>query len=218
MERLSKADQTRTAILTDMQTRLAALGVDVKVNPDAGTLMLPSKNLFGSGQADPTVPDGRNTILRLGAVMSEVLPCYSPTGTPNTLVSTCPAKGDFSNLSAVYIEGHTDAFPYGNPTGRFRNDWDPVGRSRDRSLHAHPRPLRTDTRLKNQEGDAVLGVSGYADTRPADRSAPDRMLTSVADKDRRIEIRIIMSTNEQVVGAVLRELNQRLGDVDGLVR
>ncbi len=218
MERLSKADQTRTAILTDMQTRLAALGVDVKVNPDAGTLMLPSKNLFGSGQADPTVPDGRDTILRLGAVMSEVLPCYSPTGTPNTLVSTCPAKGDFSNLSAVYIEGHTDAFPYGNPTGRFRNNWDlSAGRAIEAFtlIRDHFERIRA---LKNQEGDAVLGVSGYADTRPADRSAPDRMLTSVADKDRRIEIRIIMSTNEQVVGAVLRELNQRLEDVDGLVR
>ena len=101
MERLSRADQTRTAILSDMQTRLSALGVDVKVNPDAGTLMLPSKNLFASGQADPSIPNGRDTILRLGAVMAEVLPCYSPIVLQSGPPGSCPPKGDFSNLSAV---------------------------------------------------------------------------------------------------------------------
>jgi chemotaxis protein MotB len=161
MQRLSQADQTRTAILTDMQSRLSALGVDVKVNPDAGTLTLPSTKLFASGQADPTVPDGRDTILRLGQVMSDVLPCYSP-GKDGTATATagCPGKADFSNLSAVYVEGHTDVYPYGSQTGRFRNNWDlSAGRAIEAFSLIRDR-FDTIRLLKNQDGDPILGVSG----------------------------------------------------------
>ncbi|MBC9176146.1 OmpA/MotB family protein [Pseudoroseomonas ludipueritiae] len=214
MERLSQADQTRTVILSDMRARLSALGIDVKINPDAGTLSLPSNRLFGSGQADPTVPEGRDTILRLGQVMSEVLPCYSPLAPQDG----CPAKGEFSDLSAVYVEGHTDVVPYGTATTRFRNNWDlSAGRAIEAYTVVRERFQRLRD-LRNQQGEAMLGVSGYADTRPATRDDADRSQPSIAERDRRIEVRIIMSTNEQVVGSVLRELNNRLEAVDGLVR
>lgn len=218
MQRLSQADQTRTAILADMQNRLSALGVDVKVNPDAGTLTLPSTKLFASGQADPTIPSGRDTILRLGQVMADVLPCYSPLIGGNTPRAACPAKGDFSNVNAVYVEGHTDVFPFGSISGRFRNNWDlSAGRAIEAFtlIRDHYDQLRA---LKNQDGDPILGVSGYADTRPLDRTSTDRQTPTGAERDRRIEIRVIMSTNEQLVGAVLNELNQRLRSVNELVR
>lgn len=218
MQRLSKADQTRTAILTDMQSRLSAMGVDVKVNPDAGTLTLPSTKLFASGQADPTIPNGRDTILRLGQVMAEILPCYSPPVSGNTLPAACPSRGDFSNVSAVYVEGHTDVFPFGMVYGRFRNNWDlSAGRAIEAFtlIRDHYDQLRT---LKNQDGDPILGVSGYADTRPMDRPSVDRQTPIGAERDRRIEVRVIMSANEQLVGAVLNELNVRLRSIDELVR
>jgi chemotaxis protein MotB len=214
MERLSQADQTRAVILDDMRSRLSKLGVDVKVNPDAGTLSLPSNRLFASGQADPTVPEGRDTILRLGQVMSEVLPCFSPQAPQKG----CSAKGEFSDLSAVYVEGHTDVVPYGTGAARFRNNWD---LSAGRAIEAYTvvrerfQQLRD---LRNQQGEAMLGVSGYADTRPAIGGDADRSHPAIAERDRRIEVRIIMSTNEQVVGSVLQELNSRLEAVDGLVR
>jgi chemotaxis protein MotB len=201
MERLSRSDQTRTAILADMQSKLSALGVDVKVNPDAGTLTLPSTKLFASGQADPTIPNGRDTILRLGQVMSEVLPCYTPSGGDG--VGVCPAKGGFSNVSAVYVEGHTDVVPFGAPTARFRSNWD------------HYEVLRN---LRNFDGDPILGVSGYADTRPLDRGNTDRTSATATERDRRIEVRVIMTTNEQLVGNVLKELNDRLRGVDDFIR
>ncbi len=218
MQRLSKADQTRTAILTDMQARLSALGVDVKVNPDAGTLTLPSTKLFASGQADPTIPDGRDTILRLGQVMSDVLPCYSPGSIPAPAATPCSRNTDVSNLSAVYVEGHTDVFPYGSQTGRFRNNWDlSAGRAIEAFslIRDHFDNIRA---LKNQDGDPILGVSGYADTRAADRSATDRTVPATAEKDRRIEVRVMMATNEELVGSVLDELNSRLRSVNELVR
>lgn len=215
MQRLSQSDQTRTAILTTMQSRLAALGVDVKVDPDTGTLSLPSGRLFASGQAEPLVPDGRDTILRLGQVMADVLPCYAPSG--QGLVG-CPEKGEFSDLSAVYIEGHTDVTPYGSVNGRFRSNWD---LSAGRAIEAYTLVRERYDRLralKNQGGESMLGVSGYADTRQADRKDVDRSQPAVAERDRRIEVRVIMSTNEQLVGSILKELDRRLEAVDGLVR
>jgi flagellar motor protein MotB len=216
MQRLSRADQTRTAILDDMQARLAALDVHVKVDPAAGTLMLPSTTLFASGQAEPIVPDGRDTILRLGQVMSDVLPCYSPVA-DGERPPGCSAPTQVSQLSAVYVEGHTDVVPYGSPNGRFRNNWDlSAGRAIEAFTLIRDRygQLRS---LKNGDGDAVLGVSGYADTRPAERGGGDRSSPELADRDRRIEVRIIMATNEELVGAVLKELKARLEGVDGLV-
>ncbi len=218
MQRLSQADRTRTAILNDMQARLAAQDVHVKVDPEAGTLMLPSTTLFASGQAEPTVPDGRETILKLGQVMSDVLPCYSPPAGATARATGCGGAVQVSNVSAVYVEGHTDVVPYGSPNGRFRNNWDlSAGRAIEAFTLIRDRydGLRS---LKNQDGDAVLGVSGYADTRPADREGGDRNAPERADQDRRIEVRVIMSTNEQLVGAVLKELKERLASVDGLVR
>lgn len=216
MQKLSRSDQTRAAILTDMQSKLSALGVDVKVNPDAGTLTLPSTKLFASGQADPTIPNGRDTILRLGQVMSEVLPCYTPTGAGP--MAACPAKGDFSNVSAVYVEGHTDVVPFGSATARFRSNWDlSAGRAIEafNLVRDHYELLRN---LRNFDGDPILGVSGYADTRPLDRANADRTSATATERDRRIEVRVIMSTNEQLVGNVLKELNDRLRSVDDVVR
>lgn len=71
--------------------------------------------------------------------------------------------------------------------------------------------------LRNKDGDALLGVSGYADTRPAVRDAPDRRLPDMADKDRRIEVRVIMTTNEEFVESVLGDLNSRLKQLDDII-
>ena len=217
MRRLSQADQTRAQILDEMQTRLAQLDVHVKVDPAAGTLMLPSTTLFASGQAEPTVPDGRDTIMRLGQVMSDVLPCYSQTAVEKQRPAGCPQEERFSSLSAVYVEGHTDVVAYGSPNGRFRNNWDlSAGRAIEAFtlIRDHYDRLRS---LRNGDGEAVLGVSGYADTRPADRDAGDRTSPEIADKDRRIEVRVIMTTNEELVGAVLKDLQERLGAVNELI-
>jgi hypothetical protein len=214
MQQLSNADSTRNIILTDMQTLLKAFGIEVRINPDAGTLSLPSSRLSATGQAEPIVRDGRDTILGLGRVMSEVLPCYASGA---GVQAGCPPRSDFSDLSAVYIEGHTDISPYGSPNGRFRNNWDlSAGRAIEAYtlMRGHYEVLRT---LKSQDDEAIFGVSGYADTRPALREAGDRLQRSVDERDRRIEVRVIMTANERLVGSILAELNQRLERLYGLV-
>jgi chemotaxis protein MotB len=214
MDRLSRADQTRTEILSDMRRRLNDLGVDVTVNAEAGTIALPSRNLFASGRSDPT-PEGRDTIFKLGSVMADVLPCYTA---GSWKASGCPTGGEFSRLGAVYVEGHTDIVPYGTPSGRFRNNWD---LSAGRAIEAYT-ILRTQYErirdLHNADGQALVGVSGYADTRPADPVVADRSTVQIMDKDRRIEVRLLMTANAEMVGSVLRDLKQQLESVRELVR
>jgi flagellar motor protein MotB len=214
MAELASADQTRSQLLEEIRRRLSASGIDVTVNADSGTLMLPAGKLFDVGRADPTA-EGRKTILQLGAVMSDVLLCYSggtkPAGVP------CGTTTEASRLNAVYIEGHTDVTPFNAPGGRFADNWDlSAARAIEafKILRAQYEPLRN---FKNKDGDALIGVSGYADTRPAVHDAPDRRLPDIADKDRRIEVRVIMTTNEELVGSVLSQLNGRLREIDDLV-
>jgi flagellar motor protein MotB len=214
MSQLASADQTRSQLLEEMRIGLSAAGIDVTVNSGAGTLALPARKLFDVGRADPT-PEGRNTILRLGAVMSDVLPCYSVAAASKG--QRCGGSGsEASRLNAVYIEGHTDVTPFGAGSGRFTDNWDlSAGRAIEafKLVGTQYERLRN---LKNKDGEALVGVSGYADTRPAVRDAPDRRVTEVTEKDRRIEVRVIMTTNEEVVESVLRELNDRLRQIDDL--
>jgi chemotaxis protein MotB len=213
MSRLARADLTRSQLLEEMRSRLAAASIEVTVNTGLGTLMLPAQRLFAQGRAEPT-PDGRTTIIQLGRVMADVLPCYS--FTPGQPSGRCGSADEASRLNAVYIEGHTDVTPFSAPGARFSDNWD---LSAGRAIAAFKlvgdqfEQLRN---LRDREGDALLGVSGYADTRPANRAAPDRRLPEVMDKDRRIEVRVIMTTNEDLVESVLRELDDRLGQIDDL--
>ena len=214
MSQLAIADQTRSQLLEELRKRLDSAKIEVKVDPRAGTLRLPASKLFEIGEADPT-QTGAETIKQLGAVLSDTLPCYSLDDHTNRPV--CRAGIDASRLSAVYVEGHTDVTPFSGLRGRFRDNWD---LSAGRAIEAYKLmtgqfdPLKN---LKNKDGEVLLGVSGYADTRPAVRDAPDRKILDIADQDRRIEIRVIMTTNEQLVNTVLNELNSRLRDIDDLI-
>jgi flagellar motor protein MotB len=214
MSQLASADQTRSRLLEKIRSRLLTAGIDVTVNSALGTLMLPARKLFDVGRADPT-SEGRKAILQVGAVLADVLPCYADTVAQGG--SGCGSVSEASQLNAVYIEGHTDVRPFGAGGVRFTDNWDlSAGRAIEafKLVASQYEALRT---LRNKDGDALLGVSGYADTRPALRDAPDRTLPEIADKDRRIEIRVIMTTNEDLVISVLSELNTRLKQLDDII-
>ena len=216
LDRLSKSDRTREQLLAEMQERLSAAGVNVTVDAQAGTLQLPSRNLFDVSAATPT-SQGARTIEQVGEVMASVLPCYLGSQQPRP---SCRVASNESALSAVYIEGHTDNLPFTLPTGRFRNNWDlSAGRAIEAFNMLRDRfPVLRD--LRNAQGEALLGVSGYADTRAAVREATDaqRSTPDMRDKDRRIEIRAIMGTNQEAVRILLDDLNRRLGIIDALIR
>ncbi len=211
LDRLAEADATRAKILAMLKERLAAKGVNVEADFRNGVLRLPSGDLFDSAQAQPT-PHGADVIRILGATLVDVLPCFLPGERP----SDCPPLSPDSVLNAVYIEGHTDIAPLRDASGGLRDNWD---LSAARAIAAFRIIRDSDPRaprLKNAEGEALLGVSGYAATRPAVEGLTDkqRMDKNVMEKDRRIAVRLIMAVNREQLAKTLRELNQRLNALD----
>lgn len=215
MDRLSKADETRKSLLEDIRNRLRQAGVEVTIDATNGTLRLPAGRLFESGQAVPADARARETIQTVGRVLSETLPCY---GASVSKPAWCPTLPEYTALAAVYVEGHTDAVPILRQVNQFRDNWE---LSTARAIEAF-KILRDASEtlrdIRNLEGDALLGVSGYAETRPSDRQAQNRLAESIKEQDRRIEVRLTMSTDRQAVGQVLQELNSRLETISALVR
>jgi len=213
--RIAAANETRAQLLEDMRERLHVLGIQVTIDPVNGTLKLPSGGLFLSGQAEPTA-QGRDTLRQLGEVLATILPCYRDSSVPERAAG-CPEINAYTRLSSVYIEGHTDIVPVNASGGRFRDNWD---LSAARAIETFKflqgaYPVLRD--LRNADGDALLGVSGYAETRPATQ-AEDRTQESVRDLDRRIEVRLTMTANEAAVRKSVEELNQQMEAINDLVR
>lgn len=214
--RIAATNETRTKLLEDLRGRLRSMGIQVTIDPTNGTLKLPSGGLFLAGQAEPTA-QGRETIHKLGQVLSTTLPCYSQTHSTDGNQPGCPAINKFSTLSSAYIEGHTDIVPVSASYARFRDNWDlSAARAIETfKLLMDSHPLLKE--LRNQDGDSLLGVSGYAETRPATREE-NRLIESVRDLDRRIEVRLTMTANEIAVKQAMEKMNRKLEGVSDLLR
>jgi len=214
--KLVDANERRTQILAQLQERLRSSNINVEVDKGNGTIRLPSRKLFEESKADPT-KEGETTIRKLGAAIADIVPCYlaakeRPPG--------CPISGGSGFLSAIYIEGHTDNAQFRKEGERFRNNWD---LSAARAIEAFSIISESDSRisrLKNAEGKALIGVSGYADTRPVDDklTRAQREDPLVREVDRRIEVRLIMAIDPTEVQATLDDLEKRLKSIDADIR
>jgi flagellar motor protein MotB len=215
-ERIAAANETRAQMLEEMRRKLKTLGIQVTIDPMNGTLRLPSGGLFLAGQSEPTA-QGQVILLKLGGVLSRTLPCYSGVQAPDHPIADCSQANPYTTLSSAYIEGHTDIVPISHSVNRFRDNWE-LSASRAIETFKLLRESYPILRgLYNPDGDALLGVSGYAETRPATKS-DDRRQEAVRDLDRRIEVRLTMTANEAAVRKAVKELNQQLEAIDDLVR
>lgn len=208
--RLAEADSTRSKILLTLKQRLSDEGISVDADLENGTLRLPSGKLFESAQADPT-PFGEQVIHLLGVTLADTISCFLPAAP-----ASCPPTKSGSVLSAIYIEGHTDAAPFRTTIDRFRNNWD---LSAARAIEAYRIVRESDARIpgmKNAEGKSLVGVSGYADTRPVTEGLSDKQRAekNTMEADRRIEVRLVMAVNREAVEKTLDELNRKLGGLD----
>ncbi len=212
LDRLAEADATRAKILQMLKDRLAMAGIQVEADFRSGVLRLPTGNLFESGQSDPT-PFGKEVIRVLGVTLADTVPCFLP---GQDRQAGCPPLSPGSVLNAVYVEGHTDSATFHGGANGLRDNWD---LSAARAIAAYRIVRESDSRisnLKNAEGKSLLGVSGYADTRPVAEGLTEkqRLEKNVMESDRRIEIRLIMAVNREEVEKTLRELNHRLDGLD----
>lgn len=89
-------------------------------------------------------------------------------------------------LDAVYIEGHTDTAPI--HTSRFRNNWDLSAARASETFSKLVVAYPALEKLKNDNAERLIGVSGYGEYRPVDDTATEAGM----QKNRRIELRFIM--------------------------
>jgi chemotaxis protein MotB len=175
------------ALVSILGAKLQASGVKVELDPDSGVIALPADALFDKGQSTPR--DGAmESIVKTNDILSEIVPCYVRSkSVPGEHCKDINQLGVL--LETIMVEGHTDSDQYANDPDR---NWH-LGLDRARYIfNVFGRGALGV--LRNDKGQPLLGVSSYADSRPA--AAGNVVKTSAPDtkaKDRRVELRFILS-------------------------
>lgn len=189
-DKLTQTDKAREQMLRDIETALKNKGIPVTVLPESGVLRLPEQVLFDVNSA-VLQPTGRQAVAKLGEALEEIVPCYAGT----TSKPSCTGKA-FGRLESVFIEGHTD------DTGALDRNWG-LSYERARAVYVHlleafPQlgEIKNDKYGNKGQGEKLLGVSGYADQRPAavcNLSGDKASLVECRKLNRRIDLRFIMA-------------------------
>lgn len=193
---LTEANLTRRDLLRDI-AKILDSALPVSIDEENGTLQLGGDILFPTGSADPYATALPKLQLLAGA-LDKVLPCYA--GRADGAAAPACDNRHGSRLDAVYIEGHTDATPI--HTARFQSNWD---LSAARASATFAQLVAADPALaglKNDQAEALIGVSGYGEYRPVDTTGTPAGM----QRNRRIELRFIMATPDAhaVAGLVAR--------------
>jgi len=155
-----------------------------------GVIRLPQDVLFDSGEGGLS-SSGEQAVDLLADALTKWIPCYTADRVWACKESNVPDGA--AKLSAVFIEGHTDNKPVVSldTVEKYGDNW---GLSSARAISAFNRLVQRNRNLqeyKNQEGQRLLSISGYADNRPA----ADNWTSEGREKNRRIDVRFIFTPN-----------------------
>lgn len=152
----------------------------IEVYPATGVITLPEAMLFEINSAVLS-PQGINAVNKLALQLEKVLPCYvSKPSIP------CAENPHRSEIDTIFVEGHTDSRPLISET------YDNTNLSFDRArsvykLLAQRRDNINLVQFKNNNGQQLFSMSGYADTRPVPGE------NGLSDKNRRVDLRIVLA-------------------------
>ena len=191
---LTTAEDTRRAILENLQRSLKDQGIPVEIDVENGILRLPENILFDRNRADLT-SRGREAVIVLGRSLGAVLPCYTTMpgeGRP----SSCPDTPH--SIEAIFIEGHTDS------DGDDALNWNLSVQRALNTYHSIVSGTPKLAILQNTRDQAVLSISGYGKQRPvkANDTADNKR------QNRRIDLRFIMTTPKAWQVELLKERYQ----------
>ncbi|MGE3841399.1 MAG: flagellar motor protein MotB [Vicinamibacterales bacterium] len=208
LDQLTGVREEQRELLVAIERLLRDRGVAVKVDAEQGVVRLGEELLFASGRADLD-ERGRRTVAQLSAVFLEILPCY----TSSRNEKACGNRGSKGRLDALFIEGHTDDQPLRVPVAGLGDNWD-LSAARAKAIYRElvpdlqgPSPQNLDA-LKNSVGQPILGLSGYEARRPIDTSDT----VEGRARNRRIDLRFIMTQPPGAIPAPARETSQRVGN------
>jgi flagellar motor protein MotB len=183
-EEKMKTATDRTSLLNELKESFDKDSLHVTIDYSQGVLHLGERAIrFPEGKDEP---DGAslNNIRKVAKTLSIVLPKYTH------------SHGDGSRkyIDALFIEGHTDVKQITN-TRRFSDNW---VLSVMRSIRVYN--LLTDLypgldKLINTNGNNILCVSGYSDSRPISTPKSGKEWTdSLRAPNRRIDLRFLMES------------------------
>lgn len=196
-----RPERIRQELLLTLKGDLDKRGVEVDVESAPGILRLSSEGLFELDR-DEFTSRGREKAIVLLDRMAALLPCYS------TSVQRAPECVTPQPIfETILIEGHTDT----RPSDRRGGNWT-LSTDRARAfLELMTGPALALRDLRNASGQPMLGLAGYGDSRP-------RPGIEGADaRNRRIEIRFILSGQQESLSGNIVRLNEALRDLRGLV-
>lgn len=198
---LTEITDTRNKVLVEMQKSLERQGVEVTINLKNGILRLPDSLLFESGEWEPS-ERGRLALIKLSNTLNKYLPCLS--NASDKLKSQCGKLNELSLpiLETVLVEGHTDKIPFIGG-GKFNDNW---WLSAKRSITVYKMIVEyapnLNTQIMNRNNEPILGVSGYADSRPVSQDD--------LQKNRRIDLRfIVISPTPKEIEAIQNKIERR---------
>lgn len=165
----------REEILEEIDSKMEARGfTEIKVYNQQGLLRLEEGILFNSGKAN-LLARGRQLLSQLGPVTLEVLNREKYQG----------------KVETIFIEGHTDNVPV-SESNKFQSNWD-LSTQRAINTWLFMRASKDSLQaLRNEDGEPIFSVSGYADSRPvaSNETVEGRRM------NRRIDFRFNMVTPE----------------------
>jgi flagellar motor protein MotB len=170
-------------MLERVQEELRERTVEVAIEPENGVLRLPEQLLFESAAATLR-PRGEQVLRELAGVLVSLLPCYS--AAPPAAEHECPSEAR-PLLEAVLIEGHTDDRPI--DTAQIQDNWTLAALRGANTFKTLIRFEPELDRLKNDRGQALIGVGSYEARRPV-----STLDTPEARRlNRRIDLRFIVA-------------------------
>jgi chemotaxis protein MotB len=177
---ISEQNDPRGLVTESIGKKIREFVPTIEVYPSTGVITLPETMLFASGSAELS-QRGIEAVTQLATQLEKILPCY--VATPYIACDENPQK---SEIDTIFVEGHTDSRPL------IRENYDNTNLSFDRARSVYRLlALRRNNinllQFKNQNGQPLFSISGYADTRPVPGE------DGLADKNRRVDLRIVLA-------------------------
>lgn len=170
-------------MLNDINHSLIDQRVNVAVDTTQGILRMKDSVLFDKGRAELR-EDGRHAIGLVATQLREKAFCYVGASFRHP---SCPKQAQ-DIIEAIYVEGHTDSDPIRG--GVFQSNWDLSTTRAIKTFQEMGRLFPGLFEARNGHDLSLVGVSGYADTRPI---SPNNIETN-KEKNRRIDVRFLLRT------------------------
>jgi flagellar motor protein MotB len=213
LAQIDRSSQARRQLLVDIQTQLAAEGLDVAVDDANGVLRLTENAVKFDANRSELSDRARLNVDKIARVLDRVLGTYAACRVAVDQ-TTCAPTGVGPTLETVFIEGHTDTTGVPDLKERDKRNWELSAEravATYREIVAQSPGVRA---LRNKSGEEVISVSGYSSTRPID----PRETRDAWEKNRRIDLRFVMEVDtREGLKQILNLTNAMKSELDGLV-